>query len=199
MSRNSAIKYFILGLIMTVLCIWEMTDGEIFGIIGTIFFGTGTLLFLINIFRPNFKLFKNSKTNIDLSKSEFKEKFESDGIFSFDDNGFEINLKNGQRKILWNEIESMLGYKEDNFASDTICLDVICENDKRFKLTEYTSGWFNFLEKTKQIFSNIDENWEVEISIPAFETNLTLIYDRKNRQLNEIMNTKSKSQKKGSL
>jgi hypothetical protein len=183
---------------MTILCIWAMTEGELFGIIGTIFFGTGTLLFLINIVRPNFKFFGNSNSNI-LSKSEFKEKFESDGIFSFNNKGFEINLKNGQKNILWTEIESMLGYKEDNFTSDTICLDVICKNNKSFKLTEETPGWFNFIKRTKQTFSNIDKNWEIDISTPAFETNLTLIYDKKNRQLNEIMNPKKKINKKGSL
>jgi hypothetical protein len=59
-------------------------------------------------------------------------------------------------------------------------------------LTEETPGWYKFLTLTKEKFPQIDKDWEVDISTPAFETKLTLIYDKKNRDLSEVIESKRK-------
>jgi hypothetical protein len=87
----------------------------------------------------------------------------------------------------------MIGYKEDLFTRDRICLDVFCDNDKSFKITEETLGWFMFLDHSKKALPTIAKYWEIEITSPAFETNLTVVYDRQNRTLKEVTNKYYKS------
>jgi hypothetical protein len=128
-----------------------------------------------------------------MTEEEFLEFIDSEGIFNYYPDGFTLAIKNNdRRKIFWTDIESMLGYKEDNYLTDTICLDLILTNGKTFKLTEETPGWHKFLTLTKEKFPQIDKDWEVDISTPAFETKLTLIYDKKNRDLSEVIESKRK-------
>ena len=47
------------------------------------------------------------------------------------------------------------------------------------------------------MFPKITENWEMNIAVPAFETNLTLIYDIESRNLETL--TKKLKVKEGSL
>jgi len=182
---------------MTSLSAWTITRGLAFGWLGTIFFGGGTILFVIKFFRPDFKWVKDTDPNIkefkEQTEKEFKEIYNDNGIFTFSDNGFSIKTTKGVHKIEWTEIKSMLGYKEDHYATDSICLDVFCDNDKSFKITEETLGWFRFLDHSKKALPKIDKSWEIEISTPAFETNLTVVYDRQNRPLKEVTDEHYKS------
>ena len=197
MSKNTAIQNILLGILMTSLSAWTITRSLVFGLIGTIFFGGGTILLFIKFLRPDFKLVKdndpNSKKFIAQTKKEFERIYNDNGIFTFNDNGFSIMTDKGMQTIEWTEIKSMLGYKEDHFATDNICLDVFCDHEKSFRITEETSGWFRFLDHSKKALRTIDISWEVEISTPAFETNLTVVYDRQNRTLKEVTNEHYKS------
>lgn len=182
---------------MTSLSAWTITRGLALGWLGTIFFGGRTILLVIKFFRPDFKWVKdtdpNSKEFKEQTEKEFKEIYNDNGIFTFHDSGFSINTTKGVHSIEWSEIKSMLGYKEDNYATDRICLDVFCDNDKSFKITEETLGWFRFLDHSKKVLPTIDKSWEIEISTPAFETNLTVVYDRQNRTLEEVADEHYKS------
>lgn len=182
---------------MTSLSVWTLTRGSTFGWLGTIFFGGGTTLFIIKFFRPDFKWVKNTEPNSkefkEQTEKEFKEIYNDNGIFTFRDNGFSIKTTKGVHTIEWTEIKSMLGYKEDQYATDRICLDVFCDNEKSFKITEETLGWFRFLDNSKKALPTIHKSWEIEISTPAFETKLTLVYDRQNRTLKEVTDEHYKS------
>jgi hypothetical protein len=182
---------------MTSLSAWTLKGGWIFGWLGIIFFGGGTVLFIIKFFRPDFKWFKDTDSNSKEFKEQtgktFIEMYNDNGIFTFSDNGFTVNTNKGVNAIEWTEIKSMLGYKEDNITTDNICLDVFCDNDRSFNVTEETPGWFRFLDHSKKALPAIDKSWEIEIATPAFETNLTVVYDRQNRTLNEVTNEHYKS------
>jgi hypothetical protein len=175
---------------MTSLSAWAITRGMVLGWIGTIIFGGGTILFVIKFFQPDFKWVKdtdpNSKDLKELAEKEFNEINNDNGIFTFNDNAFSIKTTQGVQTIEWTEIKSMLGYKEDHFTTDSICLEVFCDNDKSFKITEETLGWYRFLDHSKKAFPTIDKSWDKEISAPAFETNLMVVYDRQNRALKEV-------------
>jgi hypothetical protein len=196
-SKKTAIRNILLGLLMTSLAAWTITRDLAFGWLGTIFFGSATILFVIKYFKPDFKWVKdtdsNSKEFKEQTEKEFKEIYNDNGIFTFSHNGFSIKTNKGIQTIEWTEIKSMLGYKEDHYAIDSVCLDVFCDNDKSFKITEETLGWFRFLDHSKKVLPTIDKSWEIEISTPAFETNLTVVYDRQNRPLKEVTDEHYKS------
>lgn len=175
---------------MTGLSTWAITRGLAFGWLGTIFLGGWTILFIIKFFRPNLSWVKdtdpNSKEFKEQTEKEFKEIYNDNGVFTFSANGFSIKTTKGVNSIKWTEIKSMLGYKVDHYATDSIFLDVFCDNAKSFKITEETLGWFRFLDHSKKALPTINKSWEIEISTPAFETNLTLVYDRQNRPLKDV-------------
>jgi hypothetical protein len=189
-SKKIAKRNIILGLLMTSLSAWTITIGLTSGWLGIIIFGGGTILFVIRFYQPDIKWVKDTDPNRkefkEQTEREFNEIYNDNGIFTFSDNGFSIKTTKGVQTIEWTEIKSMLGYKEDHYTTDSICLDVFCDNDKSFKITEETLGWFRFLDHSKKALLTIDKSWEIEISTPAFETNLTLVYDRQNRPLKEV-------------
>lgn len=71
----------------------------------------------------------------------------------------------------------MIAYKLDLFTTDEICIDIVY-NNRQITVNEETPGWYQFVEKIKLIFPSIRDNWEAEVVHPAFETNLTIIYQR---------------------
>jgi hypothetical protein len=98
-----------------------------------------------------------------------------------------MHSADGEQLIAWTDIVSMIGYKRDYLTSDSICMGIFCENDRGFEKTEDMPGWFQFLVHMKKVFPCIDQSWETHIAMPAFETNLTLLYDRYNRPLAEVV------------
>jgi hypothetical protein len=145
-----------------------------------IFFGIGAILLLLRYFNPNSKFLPKQKGEFkELNEKEFVELYNSDGIFSYNENGFELSINETLTKVKWNEIQKLTAYKIDLLTTDEICLFVEAENGKQFEISESTEGWFKFLEKTKEQFENINKMWEIDISNPAFERKETEIYNRK--------------------
>lgn len=161
----------------------------------SVLFGLITAIFGYPLYNPNIRIvfigtkgyqkylhedFKNKLKN-------YKEEPDEPGIFSYSDNGFDITLNNQTDHYCWGHIICMVAYKIDNFTTDCICLDVFCDNNKRLSITEETKGWYLFTRKTKEQFPQINKLWTLEITTPAFKTNLTLVYDRDGRTLDEVM------------
>jgi hypothetical protein len=179
---------------------------KIIGLFGFLYFTIALITTLLLSYYPNsksiekfyYKITGKTQTNqnIDMNKN-FMEIYTDNGIFTFNDNSFSIQIENSIKEINWNEINSMLAYKVDLYATDIICLEIYCSNDFRFKINEETSGWFKFLENSKKMLPQIIENWEMNIAVPAFANNLTLIYDRENRNLETV--TEKLKEKEGSL
>lgn len=179
---------------------------KIIGLFGFLYFAIALITNLLHYYYPNSKSIEKfyykitGKTgdnqNIDLNKN-FMEIYNDNGIFTFNDNSFSIQIENSIKEINWSEINSMLAYKVDLYSTDLICLEIYYSNYLHFKINEETPGWFLFLENSKKMFPKIMENWEMNIAIPAFETNLTLIYDNENRDLETVL--KSIKEKEGCL
>jgi hypothetical protein len=111
------------------------------------------------------------------AKKSFQEVFNDDGIFIYADDGFSIELKDGIHNIKWREIDKLVAYKTDLLTTDEICLDIIYGCHK-ITISEDTPGWYQFVEKSKLMFNKIDHAWDTKIMQPAFETNLTIIYEK---------------------
>lgn len=185
---KATLKYFLLGLLLTGLSVFVVIENNDFwSWVGMILTGLFTLMYLLKLFFPNAAILKKIQTNsAENDDRSFDEIYEDNGIFTFPDYGFTIKLKDELYDIKWEEIKTILGYKIDLYATDCICAEVYCDNSKSFAINEETKGWFQFQKHLKERFPTIDSGWDIEISAPAFETNLTLVYDRDNRTLEEV-------------
>ena len=144
-----------------------------------------TLQKILNFFSPD-RTNKHSKISEE-SKKSFDIKFNDLGKFEYEEDGFKFQFKYDNEKIKWVDIERLVAYKEDLMTTDEICLDIFVNNWKT-TISEETPGWYQFVEKTKLIFPSIHQNWDAEIVSPPFATNLTLLYQRPDREMPEENN-----------
>jgi hypothetical protein len=150
-------------------------------------FGGGGVFMLIELLNPhNLFVTPNSKLAKEII-SEREESFKNDyGIFNYDEIGFIVELETIKKHYDWNEIETVYGYKVDLLAYDEICLDIFTKDEKYFTITESSLGWFQFVTRLSQNITSIREECFFEIANPAFQKNLTLLYDKYNRTSQEI-------------
>ena len=126
---------------------------------------------------------------LDIKKSTETIDVDFDGIFVYTSEGFETNINNSKININWSEIETILGYKKDLITIDSICMDIItCSST--LTICEETPGWFKFLNQLRNNIEITPKYRDIEISTPAFKTNLTLLFDKKHRTLEQIVNDK---------
>lgn len=101
------------------------------------------------------------------------------GIFSYTDNGFILHRKHLKMYYLWADIESVFAYKADWVTTDEICLNLFAKNGLCIQLGESDPGWELFLQHLRNQFPSISVDWEAQIIQPPFETNFTLLFERK--------------------
>ena len=195
MNNKEFLKKIVVGIGFIIVSTLLIKRGvSIIGWIGLLFFGSATILAILIYFFPKSVLINKLYLNITgklnenaEGKKNFMEIYNDDGIFEYNDSGFIIQTPKSKENINWDQIYLMLGYKEDLFSIDSICLNVYYGENKSFNINEETLGWFNFLKYSKTVFPNIEKDWEFNISVPVFERKLTVIYDSKNRELSEIL------------
>jgi hypothetical protein len=184
----------IIGIIISVLVFQKYFS---IGLTGILFTGIYTLENIIKIYFPKFNWFRkevNFSTEIsEENRKEFEKIYNDNGIFTYTENGFIIKIEDTEKNVNWNEIKTLIGYKVDLFTVDRICLYLILENESLIKINEETKGWFKFLEYSKERLKIADKNWEMNIAIPAFEPNTTVIFDKENRKYAEIFELKQEN------
>jgi len=173
---------------MAGISVWMAKTDLVFGQIATVFFGSIALLLLVKHFKNNARE-NNIKLNQPASKAPASNQPAelSNEIFTFNGENFTIQIEQEVRSVSWKQVQSMIAYKIDRFASDNICLDVFCDNNINFTITEESAAWDKFLDHSKTALPVIDKFWEIEIVALAFETTPTVVYDRQNRDLKEII------------
>lgn len=178
---KSRVKHILLLLIswcFTVACYWLNYTG------GLIFFGLCALVATYPFLNPKQKIiFTDTKAFNEQTKKDFKFIYNDSGIFTYSTNGFEAAFGTQTSYIDWKEIRAIFGYKADLFNTDLICLEIYHNADTVIRLTEETAGWHQFLRKMAEHFSSVDPKWHIDISAPAFETNLTLVYEKDGMEL----------------
>lgn len=110
-------------------------------------------------------------------KESFQKGWNDLSVFTFQSDGFEINYCDFFVNIKWSSIDKISVYKQDLFTVDLIVFEII-HDDKILILNEEMRGWFQFVLKTKELFSEIPKNWDVEIMHPAFEENYTVLFEK---------------------
>ena len=142
----------------------------------------------MTIFKRILNLFSNDGNTrgltqvSDVSKKRFESKFNDIGKFTYEEDGFIFQSSSGEQKVKWADIERLIAYKKDLVTIDEICLDIIY-NNREITLTEETAGWYQFLQKIRLVFPSILENWDRDITNPAFATNLRILYQRADREM----------------
>lgn len=91
--------------------------------------------------------------------------------------GFSISLESGIKDIPWNDVEELHAYKKDLLTYDEICIDIVL-NESIITITEEIEGWIEFTEKINEIFPTINKEWYADVMLPAFETNVTILYKK---------------------
>lgn len=122
----------------------------------------------------------------EVKKQNWDIKLNDTGIFSYNELGFDIDLKDGFHSIKWEDIERLEAYKADLLTIDEVCIDITFDY-KTIIITEGTKGWYQFIGKLKAALSLTNENWEALVLETPFEYKLTTIYERADR----IMPSKS--------
>ncbi len=151
-------------------------------------FGTGALIWTYQLLSPNYIFMRpGSKEFKKYTERQFLIEFNDLGIFTYSDEIFTVEFDEGVQSFEWDKIKTLLGYKIDNFNYDIIAMQVIFTNNFKFRVTEETKGWHQFIIRLKEKIAEVPNDWEINISIPAFETKLTVVYDKLKRDIEEII------------
>jgi hypothetical protein len=137
------------------------------------------LKYIRNLFSANGNVDAHSPISKE-DKRKFTARFNDVGQFTYTDDGCIVQLNTEQEEIKWADIERLVAYKRDFYTSDEICLDIVF-NNCQITISEETPGWYQFVERIKLVYPEISQNWDTEIVHPPFATNLTVLYQRKDR------------------
>ncbi|MCA6368761.1 MAG: hypothetical protein IM631_20985 [Cytophagales bacterium] len=180
-SRTKFILLLIVNWGFVIACTWT---GYIWGLL---FFGLCAVVTTYPLVDPRKRIiFIGTKEYKEQTDKDFNDRLVDNGIFRYTETGFAITLTD-TKNIEWKKIQSIFAYKLDLMTTDEICIDIFCDDNISFRVTEETAGWFVFLERLKEQFPTVEEDWNVSITHPAFATNLTLLYDRENRIQEQVV------------
>ncbi|WP_435226445.1 SRPBCC family protein [Niabella hirudinis] len=107
------------------------------------------------------------------------------GAFSYTPDGFIPEETLLRAYYAWADVETIFAYKKDLVTTDEICLDLFTKKGIRVFINESLPGWDRFLQKLSERLPLIPEGWEWQVAQPPFETNLTLLFDRRGRTLKQ--------------
>lgn len=187
-SKTKQIFLIIICLAFTFMVLWTGKTNSFRFWFPLILFGGGGFFLLIRFLNPkNIFVSPNSKLAQEIFSSQTSQNQDELGIFEYSENGFKITDENSSNTYEWNNIETVLAYKIDLLTYDEICIDVYTDDLNKFTISESTWGWFQFISRLSENIKAIQIDWYINITNPAFETNLTLLYDKKNRTIEEII------------
>lgn len=82
-----------------------------------------------------------------------------------------------EKKILWEEVETIYSYKIDLVVYDEIILE-ISTKDKMYTFPESEENWFEFANFITEKFELESFEWYFQVMHPAFQENRTLLFAR---------------------
>jgi len=140
------------------------------------------ILILNRLFNP-----KYPRQEKEIQKKAFELRYRDLGVFEYEKDGF--NFTGGDQPVFcrWADIEAIFVYKKDLFTFDQLNMEIFLKNDPPIRLTEETNGWYQFIIKLKEVFPAIDQEFEVKLMFPPFETNLSLIYTSTGKTQTELI------------
>ena len=153
----------------------------------------GATVFIIyvfyHVFHPKFAwVDTKSKDGKLIQQKAFDLRYNDTGVFQYVDAGFNFADKDQTIFVAWTDIESIFAFKRDLMTVDELNIEIFLKNNMRIRLTEEIDGWFQFIIKIKEVFPSIDKEFDTKLIFPAFETNLTLVYNSTDKTQSELIN-----------
>ena len=111
---------------------------------------------------------------------------------SFDSSAFTVtNLRDRRQEAVtmsWQDVSQVTAFKRDLFTVDCICLFLARSDDIGVELDEEMASWKSFIEALPQYLPGCKpwSEWFMDVAFPAFETKLTLVYDRASTRTDQI-------------
>lgn len=132
-------------------------------------------------------MLKKFKNSLRRAKERFKSRIEGRTTTKFsikhDNTGMTVTWltienNSGSVDIVWNDVEYICAFKIDLFAYDLICLKLNLKDEIVFEIDERMDNFNNLIDSLPVYLPGCLETnqWFDKVAIPAFETNLTLIY-----------------------
>ena len=186
-SQTKQIGVIAVSFLFVAAAVWTRDKYSSFMFWGTIvLFGGGGLLMLGQLLNPkNLFVTHDSPLGKEILAYQFEKAKEDLGFFSYTRDGFTVQEHSGVKTYKWSHIETIFGFKEDHYTIDDICIDIFMTDNFKVRLTENMPGWYQFNKRLSENFPTIQTNWETNIAFPAFDTKLTLLFDRKGKTLQE--------------
>ena len=186
-SKTKQVFTILICFIFTFIALWIRDTEKPQFWVSIVLFGFGGVFMLVRLLNPK-NIFVTPKSKI--GKEILAERAEFDvyqnGFFEYTENGFKNSVEINNESYKWEEIQTVYGYKVDLLTYDEVCIDVYTIDQKKFTITESTGGWFQFISRLSENIKSIEIDWYVKIANPAFEKNLTLLYDKQNRTIEQI-------------
>jgi len=186
-SRTKQVLTILICFLFTFIGLWIGDTEKPQFWVSIVLFAFGGVFMLVRFLNPK-NIFVTPKSKI--GKEILAERAEFDvyqnGFFEYTENGFKNSVELNNESYKWEEIQTVYGYKVDLLTYDEICIDVYTIDQKNFTITESTGGWFQFISRLSENIKSIEIDWYVKIANPAFEKNLTLLYDKQNRTIEQI-------------
>jgi hypothetical protein len=188
-SKTKQIILVLISFLFTFASLWIGEYEKVQFWFAIVIFGFGGIFILVRLLNPK-NIFVTYKSKIGKEILAERIEFEQNdfGIFEYNENGFKISIEKTIEKYKWSEINTVYGYKIDLITYDEICIDFLTIDQNKYTITESTSGWFQFISRLSENIKSIEIDWYLKIANPAFEKNLTLLYDKQNRKIEEIRN-----------
>ncbi len=137
---------------------------------------------------------KHKKYMNDLKEGKLPEVSLEDpknGVIEIIENGFSISFKQKKEtinKIInWNHIKEIIAYKRDLFTTDLICIGFHLTGDGNlYEVHEEMLGYKKLAETIESRFEVNPKDWWSKVAFPAFETNATVIWQKENRNQQQV-------------
>ena len=116
-----------------------------------------------------------------IGSEDFKKLEEEEGIFGYDNSSFTFPYFNSIKKYKWSDINILVAYKEDLNTTDEVYLRIKFSDKLVFLISESTPGWYKFIDQLKKNILTVSNLWDTNIIHPPFATNMTVVYDKEER------------------
>ncbi len=118
---------------------------------------------------------KEGKTDpVSLEDSKF-------GTIEIVKDGFHLQMyQNGEKNTIeWDEVSDIFAYKKDLGTTDMICLGwKLFRHDEMIETHEEMLGFSKLCDTMVDKFKKISISWYMDVAFPAFETNLTRLWSK---------------------
>ena len=155
---------------------------------GLAFFGLCALVTMYPLLDPRKKLLFYGTPAYRAHRARELEAWRADpGEISWLGDGFRVPSASGEPVgVAWGDLRAVFAYKRDLYTTDEICLDVFFPDDSSFTITEETAGWHLFVQALEAHLP-IAPGRFAAVSVPAFETKLTLLYEKERCSFTEAV------------